>query len=147
MDESCTNQFAYVSCCLILLLNIAYLAFKLINVSLQHHRRQRARRPLAKMTDSETTAVPTRMATRSTTNAAAVAAAAAAAARTTSSKTGHERLAQLYPHVGDDVHLPMKWNAKEKVQTLVLQQNDLVVTYKGQSFDGVVSGMIGWMSL
>jgi hypothetical protein len=69
-----------------------------------------------------TTSSSSRMATRSTT---------VAAAKTTNNKNGYERLAQLYSHVGDDIHLPMKWNGKEKAQTLVLQQNDLVVTYKG----------------
>lgn len=48
-------------------------------------------------------------------------------------KTGYERLAQLYPHVGEDSRLPSKWNAKEKPSALVLQQNDLVVMYKGVS--------------
>ena len=47
-------------------------------------------------------------------------------------KTGPERLAQLYPHIGEDTPLPSKWNSKEKPSTLLLQQNSLVVTYKGQ---------------
>jgi hypothetical protein len=82
------------------------------------------------MTDNiNETTTSLRMATRSTTTAAA-AAAAAITAKTTNTKTGHERLAQLY----DDIHLPTKWNGKEKASTLVLQQNDLVVTYKGKSF-------------
>ncbi|CAF0921558.1 unnamed protein product [Adineta steineri] len=72
-------------------------------------------------TSSSSTSSSSRMATRSTT----------IASRTTNNKNGYERLTQLYPHVSDDIHLPMKWNSKEKVQTLVLQQNDLVVTYKG----------------
>ncbi|CAF0781462.1 unnamed protein product [Adineta steineri] len=72
-------------------------------------------------TSSSSSSSSSRMATRSTT----------IASRTTNNKNGYERLTQLYPHVGDDIHLPMKWNSKEKVQTLVLQQNDLVVTYKG----------------
>jgi hypothetical protein len=73
-----------------------------------------------------TTTLSSRMATRSTTIAAA-----ATARTTTNNKNGHERLIQLYPHVGDDIHLPTKWNGKEKAPTLVLQQNDLIVTYKG----------------
>ena len=88
---------------------------------------------------STTTATSSRMATRSTTAAAAAAAVASSTsttARTTNSKSGHERLAQLYPHITDDIHLPTKWNGKDKATTLVLQQNDLVVTYKGK--DGVV---------
>jgi len=76
-------------------------------------------------TAAATTTSSSRMATRSTTTAAA-------AARTTNNKSGHERLAQLYPHITDDIHLPTKWNGKEKAPTLVLQQNDLVVTYKGK---------------
>jgi len=74
-----------------------------------------------------------RMATRATTAAAAAAAAAAVATatKTTNQKYGYERLAQLYPHVPDDVHLPMKWNGKERPSTLILLQNDLIVTYKG----------------
>lgn len=81
------------------------------------------------MTDNlnePTTTSSLRMATRSATTAAA-----AAAARTTNIKNGYERLAQLYPQITDDIHLPTKWNGKEKAPTLVLQQNDLVVTYKG----------------
>jgi len=50
---------------------------------------------------------------------------------TTTIKFGSERLAQLYPHVSDDTPLPSKWNSKDKAPTLVLQQNNLVVTYKG----------------
>jgi hypothetical protein len=119
MDESCSNNYAYISCCLIIILNIIYLGFKLIKLYIQHQRQ--------KMTDNTseppTTTSSSRMATRSTT--------VAAAAKTTNNKNGYERLAQLYSHVGDDIHLPMKWNGKEKAQTLVLQQNDLVVTYKG----------------
>lgn len=81
------------------------------------------------------TSASSRMATRSTTAAAAAAASATTTTttgRTTNTKTGHERLAQLYPHITDDVHLPMKWNGKEKASTLVLQHNDLVVTYRGR---------------
>jgi hypothetical protein len=88
------------------------------------------------MTDNinePTSLTASRMATRSTTTAAA-AAAAAAAIKTTTIKSGHERLAQLYPHITDDIRLPMKWNGKEKASTLVLQQNDLVVTYKGKPY-------------
>jgi len=53
---------------------------------------------------------------------------------TSTIKTGLERLAQLYPHVSEDTSLPSKWNSKEKASTLVLQQNNLVVTYKGKHF-------------
>lgn len=83
------------------------------------------------MTENTTESVSSRVATRASTAAAAVAAAAATATRVTTNKSGYERLAQLYPHVGDDIHLPSKWNGKEKAPTLVLQQNDLVVTYRG----------------
>jgi hypothetical protein len=51
---------------------------------------------------------------------------------TSTIKTGSERLAQLYPHISEDTPLPSKWNSKEKAPTLVLQQNNLVVTYKGK---------------
>ncbi|CAF4477668.1 unnamed protein product, partial [Rotaria magnacalcarata] len=50
---------------------------------------------------------------------------------TSTSKTGLERLAQLYPHVTEDTPLPSKWNSKEKAPPLALQQNNLAVTYKG----------------
>jgi hypothetical protein len=53
---------------------------------------------------------------------------------TSTIKTGSERLSQLYPHVNEDTLLPSKWNSKEKAATLVLQQNNLVVTYKGTNF-------------
>jgi hypothetical protein len=76
-----------------------------------------------------TTTISSRMATRSTTTAAAT-----ARITTTNNKNGYERLAQLYPHVNDEIHLPAKWNGKEKAPTLVLQQNDLIVTYKGKLF-------------
>jgi hypothetical protein len=46
-------------------------------------------------------------------------------------KIGLERLNQLYPHVTNETPLPSKWNGKEKAPTLVLQHNNLVVTYKG----------------
>jgi hypothetical protein len=125
MDESCPTNYAYISCCLIILLNIIYLVFTLIKLFIQHQRRKRLPREIQKMTDNttETTTLPSssRAATRSTTTA-----------RTTNNKNGYERLAQLYPHVSDDIHLPTKWNGKEKAPTLVLQQNDLVVTYKGK---------------
>ncbi len=136
MDDSCSTNYIYISCCLIILLNLIYFVFTLIKFFLQHQRRKRVL-PLEKirqMTDNiNETTTSLRMATRSTTTAAA-AAAAAITAKTTNTKTGHERLAQLYPHITDDIHLPTKWNGKEKASTLVLQQNDLVVTYKGKSF-------------
>jgi hypothetical protein len=132
MDESCSTNYTYISCCLIILLNLIYFVFTLIKLFIQHQRRRRLARQIQKMTDNinETpppTTTSSRMATRSTTTAAAV----AAAAKTTNNKNGYERLAQLYPHITDDIHLPTKWNGKEKAPTLVLQQNDLVVTYKG----------------
>ncbi|CAF0744826.1 unnamed protein product [Rotaria sordida] len=78
------------------------------------------------MTDNTNeTIISSRMATRSTTTTTTT------NPRTTNTKNGYERLAQLYPHVGDDIHLPTKWNGKDKASTLILQQNDLVVTYKG----------------
>jgi len=81
MDESCSNNYAYISCYLIILLNIIYLGFKLIKLYIQHQRQ--------KMTDNTsepptTTSSSSRMATRSTT-----------AAKTTNNKNGYERLAQL----------------------------------------------------
>ncbi len=130
MDKSCSNNYTYISCGLIILLNIIYFVFTLIKLFIQHQRRKRLSRQIQKMTDNTnetTTSSSSRMATRSTTTAAAV-----AAARTTNNKTGSERLAQLYPHITEDIHLPTKWNGKEKAPTLVLQQNDLVVTYKGK---------------
>ena len=140
MDDSCSSNYTYISCCLIILFNVIYFVFTLIKYFLQHRRRKNFLRAenFRKMTDNsnEPTTITTssRMATRSTTTAAAAAAAAAAAIKTTSTKSGHERLAQLYPHITDDIRLPMKWNGKEKASTLVLQQNDLVVTYKGKSY-------------
>lgn len=84
------------------------------------------------MTDNTTeAAASSRMATRSTTAATTT---TTTCAKISNTKSGYERLAQLYPHVGDDIHLPTKWNGKDKASTLVLQQNDLVVTYKGNSF-------------
>ncbi|CAF1382552.1 unnamed protein product [Rotaria sp. Silwood1] len=50
---------------------------------------------------------------------------------TSTTKTGLERLAQLYPHVTEDTPLPSKWSSKEKASPLALQQNNLLVTYKG----------------
>jgi hypothetical protein len=143
MDESCSTKYAYITCCLIILLNIIYLVFTLIKLFIQHQRRKRLSRHIQKMTDNTneitppattttTTTSSSRMATRSTTIAAA-------SARTTNTKNGHERLAQLYPHITDDIHLPTKWNGKEKAPTLVLQQNDLVVTYKGKLFNEILS--------
>lgn len=139
MDESCSINYAYISCCLIILSNIIYLVFTFIKLFLQHHRRRRLSRQIRKMTDNvnETVASSStsssssssRMATRSTTTATT--------AKTMATKTGYERLGQLYPHVGDDIHLPTKWNSKDKASTLALQQNDLVVTYKGKFNDHI----------
>lgn len=138
MDDSCSNNYTYISCCIIFLINIVYLGYTSIKIFLQHRRLQRVvPRQSPKMTentsDISTSPSTSRVATRSITAAAAAAAAATNAANktTVNTKTGYERLAQLYPHVGDDIHLPSKWNAKEKPSALVLQQNDLVVTYKG----------------
>ncbi len=135
MDESCSTNYTYISCCLIILFNLIYFVFTLIKFFIQHQRQKRLLpRQIQKMTDNineTTTTTLSRMATRSTTTAAAVAA-AAVTARTTNNKNGSERLAQLYPQITDDIHLPGKWNGKEKSTTLVLQQNDLVVTYKGK---------------
>lgn len=145
MDTSCPTNYVYVSCCLIILFNLIYLLFIFIKLFLQNQRRKRLLAPLQrrKMTENineltttttNTAAISSRMATRSTTAAAAAAAAAvtSTATRTTNVKSGHERLAQLYPHITDDMHLPTKWNGKEKASTLLLQQNDLVVTYRGK---------------
>ena len=108
MDQSCSTNFTYITCCLIIVINIIYFIFTLIKLYIQHQRR---RSPTfnQKMTDkqNETTSVI---------------------------KTGAERLAQLYPHINEDTILPSKWNSKEKAPTLVLQQNNLVVTYKGKYF-------------
>lgn len=135
MDESCSSNYAYISCCIILLLNIVYLGFTSIKIFLQHRRRQRVPRRTPKMTENTTDASTSPTTSRVTTRSIAAAAAAAAANKSSvNQKTGYERLAQLYPHVGEDIHLPSKWNAKEKPSALVLQQNDLVVTYKGQFF-------------
>ncbi|CAF4826706.1 unnamed protein product, partial [Rotaria magnacalcarata] len=80
------------------------------------------------MTDNTNeTIASSRMATRSTTTTTPT----TTTSKTTNNKNGYERLAQLYPHVSDDLHLPAKWNGKDKASTLFLQQNDLVVTYKG----------------
>jgi hypothetical protein len=102
MDESCSTKYAYVSCCLVIGINILYLIFTLIKLFIQQQRRQFPRQ-IQKMTE-------------------------------TTIKNGLERLAKLYPHVNDDTPLPSKWNGKEKALTLVLQQNNLVVTYKGRHF-------------
>lgn len=136
MDESCSSNYAYISCCVILILNIIYLGFTSIKIFLQHRRRQRVPRRIPKMTENTTDLSTSPTTSRVTTRSVAAAAAAAAATTSTSkttvnNKTGYERLAQLYPHVGEDIHLPSKWNAKEKPSALVLQQNDLVVTYRG----------------
>ncbi len=113
MDRSCSTNYAYITCCLIIAVNIVYLIFILIKLYIQHYRQ---RLPIynQKMTDklNETTTKTT----------------------TSTIKTGLERLAQLYPHVSEDTSLPSKWNSKEKASTLVLQQNNLVVTYKGKDF-------------
>ena len=132
MDESCSTNYAYLSCCVIILFNLIYLLFTLIKLFIQHQRRkrlfpERKDRQMTENINEITTTSSSRMATRSTTTAAAV-----ASAKSTIQKSGSERLAQLYPHITEDIRLPMKWNGKEKASTLVLQQNDLVVTYKGE---------------
>jgi hypothetical protein len=118
------------------------LLFIFIKLFIQNQRRKKLLSPwkFRKMTENineitTTTTTSSRMATRSTTAAAAAATTTittTTAGRTTNTKTGHERLSQLYPHITDDVHLPMKWSGKEKASTLVLQHNDLVVTYRGR---------------
>ncbi|CAF1076674.1 unnamed protein product [Adineta steineri] len=110
MDQSCSTNYAYITCCLIIAINIVYFIFTLIKLYIQHQRR-RLSRYNQKMTDKSND-ITTRITTSTT-------------------KTGLERLAQLYPHISDDTPLPSKWNSKEKAPTLVLQQNNLVVTYKG----------------
>jgi hypothetical protein len=111
MDQSCSTNYAYLTCCLIIALNIVYFIFTLIKLYFQHQRR-RLPNFNQKMTD-KTNEITTRI-------------------TTSTIKTGSERLAQLYPHVViEDTPLPSKWNSKEKAPTLVLQQNNLVVTYKG----------------
>ena len=108
MDQSCSTNYAYITCCLIIAFNIVYLIFILIKLCIQHQRR-RLSRYNKKMTEKSN--------------------------ETTSTiKTGVERLAQLYPHVSEDTPLPSKWNSKEKASTLFLQQNNLLVTYKGTYF-------------
>ena len=111
MDHSCTTKYAYITCCLIIVINIIYFIITLIKLYIQHQRR-RLSKSNQKMTDKQNEAT-----SRITT--------------TTTIKTGSERLAQLYPHINEDTQLPSKWNSKEKSPTLVLQQNNLVVTYKG----------------
>jgi sensor domain CHASE-containing protein len=110
MDHSCSTKYAYITCCLIIVINIIYFIITLIKLFIQHQRR-RLSKYNQKMTDkqNETTSRIT----------------------TTTIKTGVERLAQLYPHINEDTQLPSKWNSKEKSPTLVLQQNNLMVTYKG----------------
>ena len=130
MDESYSINYAYISCCLIILSNIVYLIFTFIKFFIQHQRRKRLRRQVQKMTETTNeTTILSKMATKSSTTITAI--------KTTNNRNGYERFAQLYPHVGDDVRLPTKWNAKDKASTLALQQNDLVVTYKGNIVDVV----------
>ncbi len=111
MDQSCSTNYVYIACYLIIVLNIVYFIFTLIKLYIQHQRR-RLPRINQKMTDKQN-----EITSRITTSTI---------------KTGSERLAQLYPHISEDTPLPSKWNSKEKAPTLVLQQNNLVVTYKGK---------------
>lgn len=108
MDESSSIYLTYNLCCLVIAINLAYLITVLIKLSGDKR----------SMTDKQAE-IPTQP--RTTT----------ATVISSTSKFGSERLAQLYPHVSDDTPLPSKWNSKDKAPTLVLQQNNLVVTYKG----------------
>ena len=114
MDQDCSTSYAYLTCCLIIALNIVYFLIKLLKLYIQYQRRRRASKFNKKMTDkaSEITSRIT----------------------TSTIKTGSERLTQLYPHVSEDTPLPSKWNSKEKATSIVLQQNSLAVIYKGKSF-------------
>lgn len=40
MDQSCSTNYAYITCCLIIVLNIVYFIFTLIKLYIQHQRRQ-----------------------------------------------------------------------------------------------------------
>ncbi|CAF3601539.1 unnamed protein product [Rotaria sp. Silwood1] len=113
MDQSCSTNYAYITCCLIIAVNLVYFIFTLIKLYIQYQRRYLTRYN-KKMTDQQNeTLTTTSHITTSTT------------------KTGLERLAQLYPHVTEDTPLPSKWSSKEKASPLALQQNNLLVTYKG----------------
>ena len=110
MDQSCSSHYVYIACCLIIAVNIVYFIFTLIKLYIQYHRRQIARsnqQMIDQQSDTTVTKLPI--------------------------KTGLERLAQLYPHVNEDTPLPSKWNSKDKPSSLVLQQNYLVVIYKGNN--------------
>lgn len=111
MDQHCPTSYVYLTCCLIIALNIVYFLITLIKLYIQHQRR---RLPIfnQKMTDKSN-----EIASRITTSTI---------------RTGSERLIQLYPHVTEDTPLPSRWNSKEKAAPLNLQQNNLVVTYKGE---------------
>ncbi|CAF0869629.1 unnamed protein product [Rotaria sordida] len=115
MDQSCSTNYAYITCCLIIAINIVYFIFTLIKLYIQYQRRQLTKYN-QKMTDLQNETSTTTTTLRVTTSII---------------KTGLERLAQLYPHITDDTPLPSKWNSKEKASPLVLQQSNLVVTYKG----------------
>lgn len=114
MDQNCSTSYAYLTCCLIIALNIVYFIITLIKLYIQYQRRRRSSKFNQKMTD-KTNEITSRI-------------------TTSTIKTGSERLTQLYPHVSDDTPFPSRWNSKEKAPTLVLQQNNLVVTYKGKWF-------------
>lgn len=105
MDQSCSAHYAYIACCIVIALNIVYFIITVIKLFIQYNRRQLPTRFTKKMTDQQ---------------------------NDTTTKTGLERLAQLYPHVTEDTPLPSKWSSKEKASPLVLQQNSLTVTYKGR---------------
>ena len=111
MDQHCSTSYVYLTCCLIIALNIVYFIITLIKLYIQHQRR---RFPIfnQNMTDKSN-----EIASRITTSTI---------------RTGSERLTQLYPHVTEDTPLPSRWNSKEKAPPLGLQQNNLVVTYKGK---------------
>lgn len=113
MDERYSSNYAHVACCLIIASNLVYLLFIFTRLFFDHQRRQ-DRKLSCKMSEKQSDTTATSRITTSTL------------------KLGSERLAQLYPHVNSDTPLPSKWNGKEKAPTLVLQQNNLIVTYKGK---------------
>ncbi|CAF3007529.1 unnamed protein product [Rotaria socialis] len=114
MDQSCSTNYTYIICCLVIAINLVYFIIITLKLFIQYQRRP-ATGYYQKMTDQSsktTTTAPSRI-------------------TTSTSKTGLERLAQLYPHVTEDTPLPSKWNSKEKAPSLALQQNNLAVAYKG----------------
>ena len=113
MDERYSSNYAHIACCLIIASNLVYLLFVFTRLFFDHQRRQ-DRKLSCTMSEKQSDTTATSRITTSTV------------------KLGSERLAQLYPHIHSDTPLPSKWNGKEKAPTLVLQQNNLIVTYKGK---------------